>query len=85
LDHLTLAAVAEGLGTCWIGAFRESAVKELLGVPAEAKVVAMIPIGYPASPELIHPLADKDRKPLAEIMSTDRYGALATGIDYPET
>ncbi|MDP6380378.1 MAG: nitroreductase family protein, partial [Phycisphaerae bacterium] len=31
LDHLTLAAAAEGLGTCWIEAFDEAAVKKVLG------------------------------------------------------
>lgn len=33
LDHLTLAAVAEGLGTCWIGAFDAVKVKDLLRIP----------------------------------------------------
>ncbi len=47
VDHITLAAVVEGLGTCWIGAFYEDQVKEILGVPAEARVVALLPIGYP--------------------------------------
>ena len=28
MDHLTLAAAAEGLGTCWIGSFDEEMVKE---------------------------------------------------------
>jgi len=46
LDHLTLAAVAERLGTCWIGAFDEAAVKLLLHVPRTVKVVAMTPLGY---------------------------------------
>ena len=73
LDHLTLAAVAEGLSTCWIGAFKEPEVKRLLGVPREVKVVAMTPLGYPASPDLNRPLADSQRKPAAEIFSTDRY------------
>jgi len=52
VDHITLAAVVEGLGTCWIGAFHEDRAKEILGVPAEARVVALLPLGYPAeSPE----------------------------------
>lgn len=75
LDHLTLAAVAEGLGTCWIGAFDEAAVKDLVGVPADVKVVAMTPLGYPASADLNRPLDEAKRKPEAEIFSTDRYGA----------
>lgn len=74
MDHLTLAAVAEGLGTCWIGAFSEPEVKKLLHVPAHAKIVAMTPLGYPASPKLICPIGDQDRKPPAEIFSIDRYG-----------
>jgi nitroreductase len=73
-DHLTLAAVAEGLGTCWIGGFDEQQVKQVLSVPPEVKVVAMTPLGYPAAPELIHPLHECDRKPSAAIFSTDRYG-----------
>lgn len=48
VDHITLAAVVEGLGTCWIGAFHEDKVKEILGVPADARVVALLPMGYPA-------------------------------------
>jgi len=73
LDHLTLAAVAEGLGTCWIGAFGEPQVKRLLGVPRAVKVVAMTPLGYPASADLNRPLPQNQRKPAAEIFSTDRY------------
>ncbi len=74
LDHLTLAACAEGLGTCWIGAFNEGGVNELLGVPDSGKVVAMTPLGYPASEELIHSLAEGDRRGEDEIFSLDRYG-----------
>ena len=74
LDHLTLAAVADGLGTCWIGAFDEKPVKRLLGIPQAAKVVAMTPLGYPAAPDLNAPLTDDRRKPPTEVFSTDRYG-----------
>jgi len=74
LDHLTLAAVADGLGTCWIGAFDEQAVKRLLDVPASVKIVAMTPLGYPSAPELNNPVREERRKPPAEIFSTNRYG-----------
>ncbi len=74
LDHLTLAAVAEGLGTCWIGAFDEAKVKALLGVPQQVKVVAMTPLGYPSSPELNHPAAPEARKGEDAIFNLDRYG-----------
>jgi len=48
LDHMTLAAASLGLGTCWIGAFYEDRVKEILAVPSEIRVVALLPLGYPA-------------------------------------
>ena len=72
-DHLTLAAVAEDLGTCWIGAFKEGEVRALLKVPAKAKVVAMTPLGYPSSPHLNAPLEETRRKPPEELFQIDRY------------
>lgn len=73
LDHLTLAAVSAGLGTCWIGAFDEARVKKLLSVPKAVKVVALTPVGYPASPDSITPLAEDDRKPAGEIFAENDY------------
>ena len=73
LDHLTLAAVAEGLGTCWIGAFDEQQVRRLLEVPPNAKVVAMTPLGYPASTDMIAPVRHDERKDPSEIFATDRF------------
>lgn len=64
LDHMTLAAAALQLGTCWIGAFYEDKVKEILGVPPEVRVVALMPVGYPAEePE------PRPRKKLEEIVA----------------
>ena len=48
MDHLVLAATAEGLGTCWIGAFDPVAAQEVLGLPEGVEPVAMTPLGYPA-------------------------------------
>ena len=73
LDHLTLAAVAEGLGTCWIGAFDEGQVKKLLAIPDDVRVVAMTPLGYPASPGLIHPLEGFRRKGEGEVFCINRF------------
>lgn len=73
IDHMTLAAVAEGLGTCWIGAFDEDKVKELLEIPAKVKVVALMPLGYPAREDLLRPIGPTDRKPRGEVFRIDRY------------
>ena len=50
MDHLTLAAAAEGLGTCWIGSFDEGLVKRILGIPDAVRVVQLMPLGYPVDP-----------------------------------
>jgi nitroreductase len=73
LDELTLAAVAEGLGTCWIGSFDEKALKRLLRIPAEAKIVALTPLGFPRQPSLIRPIKADERKPRGEVFSLDRW------------
>lgn len=73
LDHLTLAAVAEGLGTCWIGAFSEPRVRAILAIPDDVRVIAMTPTGYPATPDLNHPLHEDQRKPESEVFSVNRY------------
>jgi len=63
LDHLTLAAAAEGIGTCWIGAFSEERVKDVLDLPKDVKVVALMPMGYPAEEPEARP-----RKHLSELV-----------------
>ncbi|MBU8922756.1 MAG: nitroreductase family protein [Bacteroidales bacterium] len=68
VEHLMLAAEAEGLGTCWIGAFMEEEVREILGVPADIKIVALTPLGYPAGERRFRP-----RKKLEEIIMSERW------------
>lgn len=69
MDHLTLAARAEGLGTCWIGAFENGELKALLSVPKEADIVAVTPLGYPSGEFS----ARSFRKSLDEIVVQDTY------------
>ena len=47
-DHLTLAATAENLATCWIAANDPKRIVEALAVPPHWTYVALTPIGYPA-------------------------------------
>jgi nitroreductase len=48
MNQVSLAAFAEGLGTCWIAAFKENEVKEILGVDSASRVPFLSPLGYPA-------------------------------------
>lgn len=68
LEHLILAATEKGLGTCWIGAFKEKLVKDLLDVPDNVRVVAITPVGYPAVEG-----RTRGRKPISKIVCYDKY------------
>ena len=68
VDHMTLQAVEEGLGTCWLGAFHEDQVKEVLGIPEAVRVVALLPLGYPS--ESVGP---RPRRPLSEVVAWERW------------
>jgi len=51
-QNIHLAAYSMGLGTCWVGSFREDEVAKILKIPEGIRPVAIIPVGYPAeSPE----------------------------------
>jgi nitroreductase len=45
---LLLAVVEEGLGACFVGAFRDEEVSRICGLPDEIQPVAVIPVGVPA-------------------------------------
>ena len=66
--YMMLEAYDQGLGTCWLGAFDAEAVKKVLGIPADVKVVTMIPLGYHDGTQ-----PRRDRKPLEEIVSYNAY------------
>ena len=69
LDHMSLVAVEEGLGTCWVGAFYQDQVRDLLGVPESAQVVSLMTLGYPSSDAA----PEKNRKPFDEVVSEDAW------------
>ena len=76
-EHLVLAAANLGLGTCWIGYFDEAKLKEILNIPEKLRIVALIPIGYPAKRKGLKQeltkmvVGAKKRKPLDEIVHYD--------------
>ncbi|MGH2452859.1 MAG: nitroreductase family protein [Candidatus Methylomirabilales bacterium] len=65
---ILLTAVDEGLGACFVGAFDDEAVREILGIPPHVLPVGLIPIGYPAeSPPRYH------RRPTAEVVHGEQW------------
>ncbi|MGE5548951.1 MAG: nitroreductase family protein [Bacteroidota bacterium] len=66
LDHLILAAEAEGVGTCWIAAFDPAALRRALPLAEDETVFALTPLGYPRADYVKK--GTKDRKPLREVV-----------------
>lgn len=68
LDHMTLAAIGEGLGTCWICAFAQEKVREIIGIPDDHTAVALLPLGYPKTLRNV-----KHRKSIDEIVCYEAF------------
>ena len=78
MEHLVLAATALGYGTCWIGAFSEPAVRQLVGAPDDSRVIALTPLGIPIE----HP-DQRPRKPASNVFSFGAFGSrFPAEIDY---
>ncbi len=46
-QQMMLTAWNHGVGSCWLAAFNEQKVREILKIPQNIKVVALSPFGYP--------------------------------------
>jgi len=73
IDHLTLAATAMGLGTCWICSFEAPPVREALGIPETVPLIALVALGY-ADDEAPPTTAGKQRLDLEEILMENQWG-----------
>ncbi len=69
LQNGVLAAAELGLGTCWVGAFSEDPVKELLGIPDRIRVPAITPLGVPAEAP-----GPRPRRPMEEMVFDETWG-----------
>jgi nitroreductase len=68
MEHIALAATAEGLATCWIGSFYPEKLKPLLDIPERAEIIEVMPIGYPADKETHRP-----RESVQKIVCYDKW------------
>ncbi len=59
--NMVTMATSLGLGTCWIGAFEESRVKEILEIPENIEVIALITLGYPEEKAEIPPRVELEK------------------------
>ena len=68
MENMTLAALAEGVGSCWMLSIDRDKLRVLLGVPEEYRIDSVLALGYPAE------------EPAAEVMGEScRYWKDADG------
>lgn len=70
-EHLVLRAEELGLGSCWIGWFRQGSIRRILGIPARVKILSLISVGYPSNKA--EP-TERKRRPLQQILFADAWG-----------
>jgi nitroreductase len=63
IEHIVLTAVELGLGSCWVRLFDEKKIKQILCLPENIFVAALLPIGIPAEDPPARP-----RLPLSKII-----------------
>jgi nitroreductase len=76
-QNMSLAAYSLGLNSSWIGVFdrkddkksSEAAVRKILQVPNDVRVIAIIPVG-----KIKGELPKKDRKPLRQLVYQEKFG-----------
>ncbi len=67
-QNIHLAAYALGYATCWVGAFDEGAVAEVIKAPAGVRPLAIVPIGKSAEEP-----SPPQRIPLSKIVHENYY------------
>lgn len=68
--NMTLMATALGIGSCWIGAFEEPALRSILGISEKLKIIALIAFGNEVGKASVPP-----RLPLSAIVHREMYKA----------
>jgi nitroreductase len=71
VQSMLLTAWADGVGSNWTGFGGLEEVREFAGLPDTYDVLAVLPLGYPAR---TLGKGNKNRKPLGEVASAERYG-----------
>jgi nitroreductase len=68
VQNILLTAYSLGLGSCWVGAFKEDEVRQVIKAPKEMRPIALIPVGYPNEAP-----AARSRRPISEIMHKETF------------
>lgn len=66
---MSMAAADMGLAALWITGYREPGVRDILGIPSDVPIVALLTVGYPNGF-----VALPDRRPADVVVAWERWG-----------
>lgn len=58
IENLILAALQEGIGSCWLGAIDRAKVREILDVSQDFEIESVIALGYPNEEPVMETMKD---------------------------
>ena len=71
VENMLLAAVAQGLGACWVAGDKKNYAKKvlnLLGTPVDYNLIALIPLGWPKTERQPH-----EKRPLSSVLHWEKF------------
>jgi nitroreductase len=68
IQNMLLTAYSLGLGSCWIGAFKEDEVREILKIPVGIRPVAIVPVGYPGISASV-----RQKRPMEQVVHRETF------------
>lgn len=73
VENILIAAAAMGLGTCWVAGDKKlycGQIQALLKAPQDFKLIALVPIGFPADDGQAH-----EKRPLKDVLHWGGFNA----------
>ncbi|MCB2173066.1 nitroreductase family protein [archaeon] len=68
LQNMVIAGWLQGVGSCWIGAWNDAHLRQVLDVPDDCVIVGIIPFGYPDGIPVT-----PSKKPLDQIIHKEKW------------
>jgi nitroreductase len=68
LQNMVVAGWVQGVGSCWMGAFDETKIRDILSLPVDSRFVGAVAFGIPDDNPSQPP-----KKPLSEIIHFDKW------------
>ncbi|MCK4326554.1 nitroreductase family protein, partial [bacterium] len=72
IENIVLAALEEGIGSCWLGSIERERLRSILNIPQHCEIDSVVAIGYPRESPVVEEMKDsikywKDNKNILHV------------------